>query len=240
MLRLSEPYGLGVDTLYVGLLQLPQAIVFVVLGPVAGILAMKYGNLKFIIPGSIVLTVGLFLVLFHHSTSAEVASTLILFAVGGSFLTLSANVIIYFTPREAMDIGGVKDDPKGPIRHFTIASSPTENFIMISTRIRDTPYKKRLASLEEGTVVKVRGPEGKFVLHDDYSKTAVFLSGGIGVTPFRSMVKNATDKRLPVKIALFDSNRNEQNILYKDEFDEWAIINQNLMIVYTITGEEAR
>jgi ferredoxin-NADP reductase len=109
---------------------------------------------------------------------------------------------------------------------------------MISTRIRDTPYKKQLASLEEGTIVKVRGPEGKFVLHDDYSKSAVFLSGGIGVTPFRSMIKNATDKRLPVKIALFDSNRNEQNILYKDEFDEWANINQNLLIVYTITGEE--
>ena len=136
------------------------------------------------------------------------------------------------------DIGGVENDSKGPIRHFTIASSPTENFIMISTRIRDTPYKKQLASLEEGTIVKVRGPEGKFVLNEDYSKSAVFLSGGIGVTPFRSMIKNATDKRLPVKIALFDSNRNEQNILYKDEFDEWANINQNLLIVYTITGEE--
>jgi glycine betaine catabolism B len=52
------------------------------------------------------------------------------------------------------------------------------------------------------------------------------------------MIKNATDKRLPVKIVLFDSNRNEQNILYKDEFDEWANINQNLMIVYIITDEE--
>jgi ferredoxin-NADP reductase len=136
------------------------------------------------------------------------------------------------------DIGGVKNDSKGPTRHFTIASSPTENFIMISTRIRDTPYKKRLESLEEGTTVNVRGPEGKFVLHDDYLKSAVFLSGGIGITPFRSMIKNATDRRLPVKIALFDSNRNEQNILYKDEFDEWANINQNLVIVYTITGED--
>jgi predicted ferric reductase len=87
------------------------------------------------------------------------------------------------------DIGGVYNDPKGPIRHFTIASSPTENFIMISTRIRDTLYKKRLASLEEGAKVKVRRPEGKFVLHEDYSKPAVFLSGGIGVTPFRSMIK---------------------------------------------------
>ena len=113
------------------------------------------------------------------------------------------------------DIGGVYNDPKGPIRHFTISSSPTENFIMFSTRIRDSPYKKRLSSLEEGTKVKLRGPEGQFILHEDYSKPAVFLSGGIGVTPFRSMLKYATDKKLPVKIIMFDSNRNSNNILFK-------------------------
>src|SRR5438552_19185933 len=77
------------------------------------------------------------------------------------------------------DIGGVNNDPKGPIRHFTIASSPTENFIMLSTRIRDTPYKKRLSSLEERAKVKVRGTQGNFDLHKDYSKPAIFLSVGI-------------------------------------------------------------
>ena len=137
------------------------------------------------------------------------------------------------------DMGGVYNDPEGPIRHFTITSSPTEDFIMISTRIRDTPYKKRLSSLEENTtIVKVRGPEGKFTLHEDYSRSAVFLSGGIGVTPFRSMIKYATDKQLPVKIIMFDSNRNQNNILYKKEFDECARMNKNLKVVYSITEEE--
>ena len=136
------------------------------------------------------------------------------------------------------DIGGVYNDPEGPLRHFTIASSPTENFIMISTRIRDTPYKKRLSSLEEEKAkVKVRGPTGKFILHEDYSKPAVLLSGGIGVTPFRSMIKYATDKQLPIKIVMFDSNRDETNILYKNEFDECLKTNKNLKIIYTITGE---
>jgi ferredoxin-NADP reductase/nitrite reductase/ring-hydroxylating ferredoxin subunit len=121
------------------------------------------------------------------------------------------------------DIGGVYDDPKGPIRHFTISSSPTENFIMFSTRIRDSPYKKRLSTLEEGSRVKVRGPEGQFVLHEDYSKPAVFLSGGIGVTPFRSMIKYATDKQLPLKIV---------------KFDNWTNINKNLKIIYTISEDE--
>lgn len=133
------------------------------------------------------------------------------------------------------DIGEVYNDPKGPIRHFTISSSPTENFTMFSTRIRDSPYKKRLSTLEEGTKVKVRGPEGQFVLHQDYSKPAVFLSGGIGVTPFRTMIKYATDKQLPVKIIMFDSNRNRKNILFKKEFDDWAGVNKNLKIIYTIS-----
>ena len=138
------------------------------------------------------------------------------------------------------DIGGVYDDPKGPIRHFTISSSPTENFIMFSTRIRDSPYKKRLSTLEEGSSVKVRGPEGHFVLHEDYSKPAVFLSGGIGVTPFRSMIKYATDKQLPLKITMFDSNRNRENIVFKEEFDNWTTANKNLKVIYTISDDQGR
>jgi glycine betaine catabolism B len=61
------------------------------------------------------------------------------------------------------DICEVYNDPKGPIRHFTISSSPTENFRMLTTRIRDSPYKKRLSTLEDGAKVKIRGPEGQFV-----------------------------------------------------------------------------
>jgi ferredoxin-NADP reductase/nitrite reductase/ring-hydroxylating ferredoxin subunit len=136
------------------------------------------------------------------------------------------------------DIGEVYNDPKGPIRHFTISSSPTENFIMFSTRIRDSPYKKRLSTMEKGTKVKVKGPEGHFVLHQDYTKPAAFLSGGIGVTPFRSMIKYATDMQLPVKIIMFDSNRNSNNILFKKEFDEWASMNKNLKIIYTISEKD--
>jgi glycine betaine catabolism B len=148
---------------------------------------------------------------------------------GKSSLNYTAGQYAFF------DIGGVNNDPKGTIRHFTIASSPTENFIMLSTRIRDTPYKKRLSSLEERAKVKVRGPQGNFVLHEDYSKPAIFLSGGIGVTPFRSMIKYATDKQLPIKIIMFDSNRDEKNILYKNEFDASTNSNKNLRIIYTIS-----
>ena len=96
-----EPYGLGLNVLQVGGLQLPQALVFVVLGPIAGILAVKYGNLKFIVPGSVIFTAGILVLMIYHSSYAEVSSSLVLFALGGAFVTLSANVIIYFTPRES-------------------------------------------------------------------------------------------------------------------------------------------
>lgn len=136
--------------------------------------------------------------------------------------------------------GVSESDSKGPTRHFSIASSPTEQgYLMISTRIRDSsPYKQRLSSLEIGTRITAWGPQGEFVLHDDYSKPAVLLSGGIGVTPFRSMLRYATDKQLPIKIILFDSNRNQQSILYKDEFDKWVSQNKNMRIIYTVTEEE--
>lgn len=150
-----------------------------------------------------------------------------------SSLQYAAGQYAYF------DIGGVYNDSKGPIRHFTIASSPTEDFILMTTRIRDSPYKQRLAALEIGVEVKVKGPEGKFVLHEDHAKTAIFLSGGIGVTPFRSMIKYATDKQLPLKIIMFDSNRNKQNILFKDEFDDCININKNLKIIYTISDGQS-
>jgi glycine betaine catabolism B len=65
---------------------------------------------------------------------------------------------------------GTKEDPEGPMRSLTIASSLTEkNFILISTRIRDTLFKKKLASLDLGTLVNITAPMGKFVLPDDHS-----------------------------------------------------------------------
>ena len=131
----------------------------------------------------------------------------------------------------------VKNDPKGLVRHFSIASSPTEDKIIISTRIRETPYKQKLASLEKGAKIKMSRAAGEFILHDDYSKPAIFLSGGIGVTPFRSIIKYATDKKLKAKIVMFDSNRNMQNILYNVEFDSWSHENPNLKVIYTITDE---
>ncbi len=135
-------------------------------------------------------------------------------------------------------LDNIDNDSKGHVRHFSLASSPTEDVLIISTRIRDSQYKQRLSAIHEGEEVKVSKARGDFVLHDDHTKLAIFLSGGIGVTPFRGMIKYVVDKQLPIKITMFDSNRNQHNILYKDEFDKWANQNKNVKIVYTVTEEE--
>ena len=135
-------------------------------------------------------------------------------------------------------INGVENDRKGAVRHFSLASSPTEDVLIISTRLRDSPYKRQLSALQAGAKIMVSKPQGNFVLDDNHTGIAVLLSGGIGVTPFRSMIKYATDKQLPTKIVLFDSNRNSQNILYKYEFDSWANQNRKLKVVYTVTDEQ--
>lgn len=136
------------------------------------------------------------------------------------------------------NLDDVVGDNKGPTRQFTISSSPTENFIMLSTKIRsESPYKQRLSTLEVGDKVKASKPEGEFVLPADYSKPIIFLSGGIGVTPFRSIINYTTDKQLPLKITMFDSNKNQQNILFKKEFDDLAALNENVKVIYTLSEE---
>ena len=133
----------------------------------------------------------------------------------------------------------VHGDPNDSTRHFTISSSPAENFIMLSTKIRDSAYKQRLSILEVGDKINVSAPEGEFILPADYSKPLIFLSGGIGVTPFRSMLNYATEKQLPLKIIMFDSNKNQQNILFKKEFDDWTALNENIKIVYTLSDDKS-
>jgi glycine betaine catabolism B len=68
-------------------------------------------------------------------------------------------------------------------------------------------------------------------------KTRSFVVGRHWVTPLMSMRRSATDKQLPIKIILFDSNRNQQSILYRDELDKWTSQNRNVRIIYTITEE---
>src|SRR5258707_11226795 len=74
-------------------------------------------------------------------------------------------------------------DQEGDSRTFSIASAPHENDLMIATRMRDTAFKRVLKSMPLGSEIEFKGPYGRMTLHEDASQPAVFLTGGIGITP---------------------------------------------------------
>lgn len=98
-------------------------------------------------------------------------------------------------------------DTEGNRRTFTLASAPHESHLLIVTRLRDSAFKRSLNALGEGAQIELEGPYGSFFLHDNVKRPAVFLAGGIGITPFRSMLVDAVHKKLPHTITLLYSNR---------------------------------
>src|SRR5438128_6003119 len=78
-------------------------------------------------------------------------------------------------------------DDEGNTRSFSIASAPYEDDLMIATRLRDTAFKRVLKNFVVGSEIQIDGPFGSLVLHKDSARPAVLLTGGIGITPFRSI-----------------------------------------------------
>ena len=130
------------------------------------------------------------------------------------------------------------DDEKGPRRHITVVTSPTERGVLgLATRLRDSAFKRSLAELPEGTEVEVEQPKGSFVLPRETDKHYVFLAGGIGITVFRSMLRYIADKGLPHRVTLVHSNRDRESTAFYDELRELEAANANLEIVFTMTED---
>ena len=115
---------------------------------------------------------------------------------------------------------------------FSIASSPKEKELMITTRMRPSKFKNALKKLKIGDRVKIDGPFGQFVLHKNKKNPAVFLAGGIGITPFRSMIKSYPDR----KITLFYSNRKPEDAAFLGELKELENKKKNFKLVAIMTS----
>lgn len=105
-----------------------------------------------------------------------------------------------------------ESDSEGNTRAFSIASAPQEDTLMVATRMRDTAFKRTLKGLPLGSTVKIEGPFGNLTLQNNAAKTAVLLAGGIGITPFRSIVFRAAREKLSHRIFLFFSNRRPEDV----------------------------
>lgn len=127
-------------------------------------------------------------------------------------------------------------DAEGNTRGFSISSAPSESFLMVTTRLRDTACKRSLQKVPLGTEMKIEGPFGNLVLHNNASRPAVFLAGGIGITPVRSILIRAAAEKLPHHIYLFYSNRRPEDAAFLDELESLQTKNPNFKMIATMTN----
>src|ERR1039457_5194431 len=146
-----------------------------------------------------------------------------------------------FEAGQAVDITLVtpsETDAEGNTRTFTIASAPYEKSLMVATRMRDTAFKRVLKVMPVGTSVQMEGPAGDLALHRDAARTAVFLCGGIGITPFRSIALAAAGEHIPHRIFLFYSNRRPEDAPFLAELQTLEKENPNYTLIASMTEME--
>lgn len=125
-------------------------------------------------------------------------------------------------------------DEEGNGRAFSLAQALDEPDLVVATRMRDTAYKRVLKDLSIGTEVKLDGPYGDFTLHKTESTPAVFIIGGIGVTPVRSMVTQATHDKTSHRITLLHASRKPADLPFKADFEKLAKDNPGFTYITTV------
>lgn len=143
-----------------------------------------------------------------------------------------------FTPGQAADItlpNPPETDGEGNTRTFSIASPPFDDNLTFTTRMRDTAFKRSLKKMAPGAVVNISPPMGSFTLHKNPGKPAVFLAGGIGITPFLSIVSQADHDQSPHKLYLFYANRRPEDTAFLDLLDGLEKTNRNFRLIATMS-----
>lgn len=143
-----------------------------------------------------------------------------------------------FKPGQSSDLTLVnppETDSEGNVRTFSIASAPFEHQLMFATRSRDTAFKRSLRTMPLGTQVMMEPPIGSFMLHENSAKPAVLLAGGIGITPFFSILKQADHDGLPHSLYLFYSSRRPEDAPFLDTLDDLKKSNPNFRFIATMT-----
>jgi ferredoxin-NADP reductase len=131
-------------------------------------------------------------------------------------------------------------DPRGPNRHFTISSSPTEKGIVrFTTRMRGSGFKETLRNAPLGYELSIGVPAGRFVMPEEsQTRHHVFMAGGIGVTPFRSILRHAADTKKPVHALIFCFNHSSADIVFRQELEEIVRQMPNLSVVHVLSEPE--
>jgi len=126
-------------------------------------------------------------------------------------------------------------DEGGNTRTFSIASPPHENELVFATRMRGTAFKRSLMEMPLGTEVNIAPAMGSFTLHENPAKAAVFLAGGIGITPFLSIARQAHKECLKQELYLFYSNRRPEDAAFLEILSTLEKTNPYFRFIGTMT-----
>lgn len=130
------------------------------------------------------------------------------------------------------------EDAKGPMRHFTIVNSPSQKGILqFATRLTDTGYKKTLNEIALGTEVEISSVLGIFGIPKDNLKPIVMIAGGIGITPFVSMLREMHEKEGEHNIRLLYSNKLKKQTAFLDELQRMDLADSNMNLILTLTDD---
>lgn len=122
-------------------------------------------------------------------------------------------------------------------RPLSIAASPNREYLEFCTR--DNPhsdFKRNFNRLKPGDKVKITDAKGNFTL-DERDEAIVYLSGGIGITPLKSMIEYADEENIARRQLLIYSARRRAEITYREQLDARDEKNPRLRVVYTVTRE---
>jgi len=119
-------------------------------------------------------------------------------------------------------------------RAFSLVSAPFEQELVVATRMRDSAFKRALRALPVGASIGIDGPFGELTL-DGAGRPTVFIAGGIGITPFVSMLRQAAHERSPRRLFLAYSNRRPEDAAFLDELQQFERQNQRFRLMATMT-----
>lgn len=143
-----------------------------------------------------------------------------------------------FKPGQAIELI-LLEPPQGDEfsgRHaFSLVSAPFEDRLTIATRLRDSPFKRALKSLPIGQPFRLEGPFGALTLHHNRNRPAVLIAGGIGITPFQCILRQATHSQLAQDLILLYSNRRPEDAAFLAELQELAQRNKRFRLIATMT-----
>src|ERR1017187_6308156 len=126
-------------------------------------------------------------------------------------------------------------DAKGNTRSFSIASPPFANELVFTTRMRNSDFKRSLKQVTSTAEVKISPAAGTLTLHKNLERPAIFLAGGIGITPFFSILQQADRDRLSQKLYLFYSNRRPEDAAFLDTLRALETTNPDFRLICTMT-----